>query len=310
MANWIIGGLAFFGAFLAVIAANAVLTELASRERRRINEEVRSRLYEQLRARVPGLVIRRPGQSRSKLMLVLDGLITQSGLNITAQRLVFLAVAMAVIGGTACWVLSDNVLFAAPIAAAGCTAPLLFVLRARQKRRDKLLVQLPDTFDAMSRVLRSGQTISRAMKIVADDGTPPISLEFLYCHEQMDLGMTPEAALRELAARTGVLEIKIFTVAVLVQRQTGGNLSGLFDKMGSMVRERFRIRGMIQSLTSQGRLQAILLSSLPIAMFALLMVIQPDYERQLLDYPSLVAAALGLIALGGLWIRNVVNFDY
>ena len=116
--------------------------------------------------------------------------------------------------------------------------------------------------------------------------------------------MTPEAALRELATRTGVLEIKIFTVAVLVQRQTGGNLSGLFDKMGGMVRERFRIRGMIQSLTSQGRLQAILLSSLPVAMFGLLMAIQPDYERQLLDFPLLVLAALGLIALGGLWIHE------
>ena len=162
----------------------------------------------------------------------------------------------------------------------------------------------------MSRVLRAGQTISQAMQIVADQGSPPVSLEFFRCHEQMNLGMTPEAALRELAARTGLLEMKIFTVAVLVQRQAGGNLSELFDKMGTVVRERFRIRGMINSLTAQGRMQAVILSGLPVAMFALLMVLQPDYERQLLNYPLLMAAALGLIAVGALWIRRVVNFDF
>ena len=171
MAHWIVVSLAFFGEFLAVIAANAVLTELASRERRRINEEVRSRVPATPRPRprpehppprpVPFQTAAGAGRPHHAI-----------GPEHHGAKLIFWAFAVAVIGGTTCWVLTDNALVAA-VAAAGCTAPLLFVLRARQKRRDKLLTQLPDTFEAMSRVLRSGQTISRAMKIVADDGAPP-----------------------------------------------------------------------------------------------------------------------------------------
>jgi hypothetical protein len=174
-----------------------------------------------------------------------------------------LTLCSAVVAGTACWVLSDSLVLALPAAVVASVAPILHVLYARKQRREKLLGQLSDTFELMSRVLRSGQTISQAMQIVADQGSPPISLEFYRCHEQMNLGMTPEAALRDLAVRTDLLEIKIFTVAILVQRQAGGNLSELFDKMGTVVRERFRIRGMIGSLTAQGRMQGVILSALP-----------------------------------------------
>ena len=310
----IVSGLAFLGAFLAIIAANAALLELSSRERRRLDAEVqvhlRQQLKEQIHARDFSDVAGRVGPPGSKLLARLHGVIDQSGVNVTPQRLIVLALLLAAAAAAAGWVLSGSLLMAMVAAVAASAVPLLYVLRARRQRLEKLLGQLPDTFELMSRVLRSGQTIAQAMQIVADQGSPPVSLEFYRCHEQMNLGMTPAAALRELATRTGLLEIKIFTVAVLVQRQAGGNLSELFDKMGTVVRERFRIRGMVMSLTAQGRLQGVILSALPVATFGLLMVLEPKYERQLLDCPGLLLTAIGLIAVGILWIQRVVNFDY
>ena len=197
------------------------------------------------------------------------------------------------------------------MAALAATAlPWFYVLYARHQRLERLLAQLPDAFELMSRVLRAGQTMSQAMQLVANEFSPPLSLEFFHCHEQMNLGLSPEAALQDLARRTGLLEIKIFAVAVLVQRQTGGNLSELFDKMSTVVRERFRIRGMIKSLTAQGRMQAAILLSLPPAMFVLLMLIKPDYELTLLEYPLLVVTALGMMGVGALWVNRIVHFDF
>ncbi len=109
--------------------------------------------------------------------------------------------------------------------------PWLYVLLKRHQRLDRLREQLPDAFELMSRVLRAGQTISQAMQAVAEEFSRPISLEFLYCSEQMNLGLSPEQALRILGQRTGLLEIKIFILSVVVHRNTGGNLAELLDKL-------------------------------------------------------------------------------
>ncbi len=314
METWIISLLAFLGVFLAVVAANAALLEVASGELRRINEEVqanqRQRVQQQVRALDLGEAEGREGDSLAKLATALENLIEQSGLRLTPRKLGVMSLIAALASGTICWLFTQSAILALPIAVAVSTLPLLYVVRARLARLEKMRGQLSDTFELMSRVLRAGQTITQAMQVVAEQGAPPISLEFYRCHERMILGMTPESALRELAARTGLLEMKIFTVAVLVQRQAGGNLSELFDKMGTVVRERFRIRGMVNSLTAQGRMQAVILSGLPIAMFGMMMFVQPAYEKQLFDYPLMILAALGLILAGGLWIRSAVNFDF
>ena len=158
--------------------------------------------------------------------------------------------------------------------------------------------------------MRSGQSISQAMQAVAEEFSEPLALEFLYCHEQMNMGLSAEVAMRQLAKRAGLLEVKIFVLAVIVQRQTGGNLAELLDKLGSVIRDRFRIDGMIKSLTAQGRFQAMILLSLPPGMFVLLLLINPEYEMQLFDYPLAIATALGMMALGAWFVNRIVNFDY
>ena len=180
----------------------------------------------------------------------------------------------------------------------------------RRSRQNRLRSQLPEAFDLMARVIRAGQTINQAILAVSDEFPRPISEEFSYCFEQQNLGISPEAAVRDLAKRTGVLELRIFVTALIVQQQTGGNLAELIDKLSVMIRSRFRIMGQIKTLTSEGRLQAMILLALPIVMFFVLMLINPAYEIRLIEHPILIYITRTLMSLGAWWIRAIVNFDF
>jgi tight adherence protein B len=147
------------------------------------------------------------------------------------------------------------------------------------------------------------------MQSVADEFEPPLAEEFGYCYEQQNLGLDAETALRDLARRTGLLELKIFVLAVLVHRQTGGNLAELLDKLSSIVRDRFRIRGLIRTLTAEGRVQAGVLLALPFVMYGAMLVFNRDYALILLDHPWVPIASLGSLGFGWLWIRKIINFD-
>src|SRR5690606_34378408 len=125
-----------------------------------------------------------------------------------------------------------------------------------------------------------------------------------------NLGLPPETALRDLARRTGLMEVNIFVVAVLVQRQVGGNMAEMLEKLAAVVRERYRIRGAIRTLTAEGRMQAVLLMALPIAIFLAMLLLYREYAIVLLDHPMVVLGVLVSMALGGLWIRKIINFDF
>lgn len=317
----IINSLTFVAVFLTIFAANAALSDVRESERRRLkkrlDEEVRNQQRERVRAATRGKDFsqiaaaalaenRDESDIQERIQLFFD----QSGLEMTIPRLALLSAISGAVVGVAPAIFTQNFLLTLIVAALGATLPTLYVYYKRHVRLEKLRAQLPDAFGLMGRVMRSGQTISQALQGVAEEFSQPISLEFLYCYEQMNLGLSPEAALRGLGRRTGILEMKIFVLAMLVQRQTGGNLAALLDKLAFVVRERFRIRGMIGALTAQGRFQGTILVSLPIFMFFLLMLINREYESVLLEHPLLVATAIGLLIAGGLWIRKIVNFDW
>jgi tight adherence protein B len=190
------------------------------------------------------------------------------------------------------------------------SGPFLYVWFKRRGRLNKLMAQLPDAFDLMGRVIRAGQTMSQALQAVADEFDAPISAEFAYCYEQQNLGLSPELAMRDLARRTGLLEIKIFVLALLIQQQAGGNLAELLDNLSAIIRERFRILGKIRALTAEGRMQAVVLLALPPALFLLILLLNRDYGQVLLDYPWILVATFGCEAIGALWIRKIVNFDF
>jgi tight adherence protein B len=249
-------------------------------------------------------------QVDSTLVQQLQSMVEQSGLDLTVNRLLSIAAGLALGMGAAVGLLRQNVFVGVVIGLVSGCGPLLYVRMKQKARRRKILEQLPDAFDLMARVIRAGQTMSQALQAVADEFDPPISGEFTYCYEQQNMGLAPEIALRDLARRTGLLEIRIFVLAMMVQQQTGGNLAELLEKLAAIVRERFRMRGKIRALTAEGRLQAIILLGLVPLIFLIILVLNRSYAQVLLDRPGLLVATATLEAAGALWIRKIVNFDF
>jgi tight adherence protein B len=152
--------------------------------------------------------------------------------------------------------------------------------------------------------------MSQAMASVSDEFKAPVSLEFAYCVEQQNLGLAPEFALRDLARRTGLIEIKIFVLAMLVHRQTGGNLAELLDKLATIVRSRYRLRAKVKGLTAEGRMQGLILLALPVLIYVAMLFVNRPYAIKLLQLPALLIVSLTMMTLGALWIRKIVNFDF
>jgi tight adherence protein B len=243
------------------------------------------------------------------LVTRLQTLIEQADLNLKVRQLLGLAAALGLALGVAGTVFR-GLLLGVPAAAAGTAAPVLYVLRRRKARREEFLNKLPAAFDLMSRVLRSGQSVPQALQAVGDSFEGPIAQEFLSCQKQQNLGLRPEVAFREMAERTGILEMRIFVMAMHIHRQVGGNLSEVLERLASLIRTRLKLRKQVRALTAEGRLQGLTLVALPVLMFGVMMAINRSYAEVLLEHPTLIGGTGLMMGLGLLWIRKIVNFDF
>ncbi|MGE3317206.1 MAG: type II secretion system F family protein, partial [Planctomycetaceae bacterium] len=237
-------------------------------------------------------------------------MVEQSGLEIEPLRILKLAGIGALVGFVVAIAATGMWLAAFVGAAIGSSVPFVYVQHARKSRIHTLCMQLPEAFELMSRAVRAGQTMPGAMSLVATQLQEPISVEFAYCSEQQNLGLPQEVALQELARRTGVMELQLFVVAMLVHRTAGGNPVEILDSLSEVIRKRIRLFGKVKACTSEGRLQAVILSILPIVAFVALLVLNRNYVQILLDRPQLLAYVIGFELLGVLWIRRIVNFEF
>jgi tight adherence protein B len=313
-----------FLTFVAVVTACAcaysIFSDLYLRDRSRVSQRVDEEFRKRVRAQAQRSMLFKdfralaaetgePEEVQPGLRQRFQAMVEQSGLHITAQQVLAITAGSAIGLGLLGAVVRQNVLVGVVGALIGAAAPLVYVNIKRNARKEKLLSQLPDAFDLMSRVIRAGQTMSQALQSVADEFAPPVAGEFAICYEQQNLGLAPELSLRELARRTGLLELKIFVLAMLVQQQTGGNLSELLDKLSNIIRERYKLRGKIRALTAEGRMQALVLLGLPPAMFLIMLSMNRSYAGVLLEHPMLLWATVITEAIGGVWIRKIVNID-
>jgi tight adherence protein B len=319
--------LAFLAAVLAVAGTYSILLDLFLRDRsrvsKRVDEEFRKRQRERAersslfkKLDLPATGIPSVEQEKPSLRQRLNVLLEQSGLDWTLQRLVVLMVVFGLAVGAAAGLVLQSVLLAVLCAPVGAAVPLLYVVSRRKLRLDKMMSQLPDAFDLMARVIRAGQTTSQGIQAVADEFDAPLAGEFSYCFEQQNLGLPPEIALRDLARRTGLLEVRIFVLALVVQQQTGGNLAELLEKLATVIRDRARIRGKIKALTAEGRMQALVLLALPPVLLLVILVLNRAYGQVLFEHQLLLCKGdllfimFAFEALGALWIRRIVNFDF
>jgi tight adherence protein B len=190
--------------------------------------------------------------------------------------------------------------------------PIAWLLLRRKKRLKAFAVQLPDALEMMSRALRAGQSLGAGFQLVAQEMPAPIGKEFGRVFEEQNLGVPPDEALDNLSNRVPNLDLKFFCTAVILQKQTGGDLAEILDKIGRLIRERFQIWGQIQALTGEGRLSGVVLMALPVFLFVAVYQLNPDYIMLLFQDPlgkKMLAGAIILQVLGALMIRKIVRIE-
>lgn len=191
-------------------------------------------------------------------------------------------------------------------------APIGFALHKRKSRFNKFLASLPEALDLMVSALRAGHSLIAAMGLVARECPPPVSTEFKSCFEEQNYGLELKTALDNLLARVPVQDLRIVATAIMIQKESGGNLAEVLDKTAHVIRERFRLKRQISVHTAQGRLTGWVLTALPIFLGIALYFMNPDMMSLLWTRPigvKLMWAASGMIVLGGLIIRQIVNMD-
>src|SRR5204862_1079539 len=176
-------------------------------------------------------------------------------------------------------------LYAAPLGIFVGFVPLMALYMKRKRRLSAFGKQLPEALELIGRALRAGHSLASGFKLVADEMAAPIATEFERCYEAQNLGVTLEAAIEEMTNRVPNLDLRFFATAVILQRQTGGDLAEILDKIGHLVRERFKIFGQIQALTGEGRLSGIVLLALPPVLFLAVYRLNPDYMMMLFTDP-------------------------
>ncbi len=190
--------------------------------------------------------------------------------------------------------------------------PPMWLLWRRKRRLKQFAAQLPDALEMIARGLRSGQSLGFGFHCVAEEMSDPISGEFQRAFEEQNLGIPLEETLRDLAERVPNLDLKFFVTAVVLQRQTGGDLAEILDKIGVLIRDRFRIWGQVQALTGEGRLSGTVLLALPFVLFFAVYQLNPEYLMVLFDDPmgkQMLAAAIVMQVIGALVIRKIVNIQ-
>jgi tight adherence protein B len=257
-------------------------------------------------APAPALI---PALLRRDWLRPLRDALVRSGLKLRVNQVLTVSAALALLlGALGLW--WQGLLLGLPGFFAGAAAPLVYVGSRARARRDRFVAQLGGAFELMARVIRSGQSVPQAFRAVADSCEEPIAGAFARCCEQQNLGLPPETAFQELAEHSGVLEMRIFVMAMVIQRQFGGNLSDVLERLALLIRERRRVRQQIRTLTAEGRMQAAVLLVLPFFMFMVMRFLNRPYADELLQQPWLLAAMVVVMGIGALWIRKIVNFEF
>ena len=237
-------------------------------------------------------------------------LFEQAGVTLSVPNFLAGVVILGAIGFSLPMLAGFSIGLAPVLAAILAFLPLCWLLMRRKRRLNKFASQLPQTLELIARALRAGHSLAAGFNLVAREMSKPIGVEFSRIYEEQNLGKPLDEALEAMTRRVPNLDLKFFATAVALQRQTGGDLAEILDKIGHLVRERFQIWGQIQALTGEGRLSGIVLLALPPALFVAVYRLNPDYLNLLFTDEMGRKMLIGGIAMqvfGALVIRKIVN---
>jgi tight adherence protein B len=240
----------------------------------------------------------------------LQAFFEQADANIKPSSLFLIGGILGVVGLTGSWLATGKALFAPVLGLLMFAVPFLWLWNKRRVRLNTFAAQLSDAMELVARALRAGHSLQAGMHVVAEEMPAPISTEFGRVYEEQNLGIPLEDAMLAMCDRVPNLDLRFFVTSVAIQRQTGGDLAEILDKIGHLIRERYRILGQVKALTAEGRLSGVVLIGLPFLLFLIMLHIKYDYVKALweteLGIKMTVAACLMMI-LGAVVIKKIVD---
>jgi tight adherence protein B len=241
--------------------------------------------------------------------LNLTRLFEQADCNIKPSVLFGISLVLSLVGAAlSLWALNIYVL--PMVVLLFFSLPWLWVYQKRANRLKAFAAQLPDAMELVARALRAGHSLAAGLHVVAEEMPDPIAKEFRRVYEEQNLGIPLEEALKNLCERIPNLDLRFFVTSVAIQRQTGGDLAEILDRIGHVIRERFKILGQVKALTAEGRLSGVVLIAMPIGLFFLMLWMKPDYIRLLWTDPMGIQMSVGaiiLVIIGSFAIKKIVD---
>lgn len=242
----------------------------------------------------------------------LQRLLAQADVNLTAGGLMTMCAALALIPAYVIYEAFQSMPAALLAGAALGSAPLGWVLLKRSRRFAKFEAGLPESLDMMVSALRAGHSLIAAMGLVARECAAPVGAEFRICFDEQNYGLEMTTALENLLNRMPIQDLRIVATAIMIQKESGGNLAEVLDKTSYVIRQRFRLKRQVMTHTAQGRLTGMILTVLPIALGIAIYFVNPAMMSILWKTEigiKLMWAAAAMIVVGGLIIRKIVNME-
>jgi tight adherence protein B len=239
--------------------------------------------------------------------------IEQSGRTILAHRLVGLAIILAIVAFLVTLVIGGGPAIALLPALLAGAVPFFVIYRERKLRLARFEEQLPDAMDIMQRALRAGHPFSTCLSLVAEEMQPPIAREFELTFADVNYGNDLRQALLGMMLRVPSSNLMAVVTAVLIQKETGGNLAEIFERIAQVIRSRFRFGRRVRTLSAEGRLSGWVLALVPLALFGTLWVLIPEYLPPLLHDPlgrKMIFFACVMMVVGIIWMRKIIRIEF
>jgi tight adherence protein B len=249
---------------------------------------------------------------RSERVSALQKILAQGNVDVRAGNFLLLCVASALVLAVIAAVAGSNILFGWVGGLVGFFLPYAYASHMRSKRFAKFEEKFPEAIDTLARAVRAGHAFTTALEMIANEVAEPVAGEFRQLYEEQKFGLPVRDALLNLADRVPLVDIKFFVTAVMLQRETGGNLAEILDNLSYLIRERFKILRQVRVHTAQGRLTMVLLMALPPSIVVIMTLLNPGFIQPLFSDPighALIVGGITLQTIGYFVIRRIIRIQ-
>ncbi len=298
-------------AYCGIASASAALF-LAVRDLFFLPQETVLQLRDAIK-RIPASTVAEDAGAVKRFDVWFERTLYLSGVGLTPVVAALILILLTFTAGSAVYVWSANIpltVLAGVVTAAAATG---YVLYQKASRIKKMQQQFPAALDILARAVRAGESLEEAIALAAEATRAPLSQEFQRCAKHLDMGLSLQAAMKSLTARTGLLDIRIFATTLSIHRDAGGSLPSVLERLAAVIRDRMEYQRQLKSVTSAGRFSVLTIAAIGPLLFAYLFLIQPDYGKSMWEDPIgrwLLVVAVVSQLIGLLWVSRILKSDY